>query len=118
MGFFGGSTGIIYRQFSVTVVSAMVLSVTVALILTPVLCANILKPVAKGHAAAEGGIRILRPFFLWFDRVFYRFRDGFVRLVGYGLARKARFVLVYLLIVGGMLWIFKGMPTSYLPDED
>ncbi len=118
MGFFGGSTGIIYRQFSVTIVSAMALSVTTALILTPVLCANILKPVAKGHEAAEGAIRFLRPFFLWFDRGFYRFRDGFVKLVGYGLARKARFLVVYILIVGGLLWLYRGMPTSYLPDED
>jgi len=118
MAFFSGSTGIIYRQFSVTIVSSMVLSVTVALILTPVLCANILKPVAKGHEAAEGAIWLLRPFFLWFDRVFYRFRDSFVKLVGYGLVRKLRFIAVYILIVGGLLWIFKGMPTSYVPDED
>ncbi|MCD6287332.1 MAG: efflux RND transporter permease subunit, partial [Anaerolineae bacterium] len=118
MGFFGGSTGVIYRQFSVTIVSAMALSVTMALILTPVLCANILKPVAKGHEAAEGAIRFLRPFFLWFDRGFYWFRDGFVKLVGYGLARKARFLVVYILIAGGLLWLYRGMPTSYLPDED
>ena len=118
MAFFTGSTGVIYRQFSVTIVSAMVLSVTVALILTPVLCANILKPVAKGHEAAEGGLWFLRPFFLWFDRGFNWFRDSFVKLVGYGLARKLRFVFAYILIVAGLLWIFKDMPTSYLPDED
>ncbi len=118
MAFFGGSTGIIYRQFSMTVVTSMVLSVLVALILTPVLCANILKPVAKGHEAAEGAIWILRPFFLWFDRGFYWFRDRFVGLVGYGLARKLRFVVVYLLIVAGLGWVFLRMPTSYLPDED
>ena len=118
MAFFSGSTGIIYRQFSVTIVSAMVLSVLVALILTPVLCANILKPVKKGHEAAEGGIRILRPFFLLFDHGFNRFRDKFVALVGYGLTRKLRFVAVYILIVLGLLWIFKGMPSGYLPDED
>ena len=118
MAFFSGSTGIIYRQFSVTIVSAMVLSVSVALILTPVLCANILKPVAKGHEAAEGGMRFLRPFFLWFDHGFNWFRDRFVAFVGYGLARQLRFVVVYILIVGGLLWIFKSMPTGYLPDED
>ena len=118
MAFFSGSTGIIYRQFSVTIVSAMVLSVTVALILVPVLCANILKPVAKGHEVAEGAIRFLRPFFLWFDHGFNWFRDRFVALIGYGLARKLRFVAVYILLVAGLLWIFKGMPTSYLPDED
>jgi len=118
MAFFSGSTGIIYRQFSVTIVSAMALSVTVALILTPVLCANILKPVEKGHEVAEGSMRFLRSFFLWFDHGFNRFRDGFVGLIGYGLARKVRFVAVYILIVAGLFWIFKAMPSSYLPDED
>jgi len=118
MAFFSGSTGIIYRQFSVTIVSAMVLSVIVALILTPVLCANILKPVKKGHEAAEGGMRFLRPFFLAFDRRFNRFRDGFVALVGYGLARKVRFVVVYILITGGLGYIFLHVPSGYLPEED
>jgi HAE1 family hydrophobic/amphiphilic exporter-1 len=118
MAFFSGSTGIIYRQFSVTIVTSMVLSVTVALILTPVLCANILKPVVKGHEAAESAIWFLRPFFLWFDRGFNHFRNGFLRLLGYALARKLRFVAVYVLIVGGLLWIYKDMPTGYLPDED
>jgi len=118
MAFFSGSTGIIYRQFSVTIVTSMLLSVTVALILTPVLCAKILKPVPKGHEAAEGAVWFLRPFFVWFDRVFYRFRDGFVKLVGYGLARKVRFVAVYIVIVAGLGFLFMRMPTSYLPDED
>lgn len=118
MAFFSGSTGIIYRQFSVTIVTSMILSVTVALILTPVLCASILRPVAKGHEAAEKAIWFLRPFFLWFDRAFYGFRDGFVKLVGYALARKLRFVAVYVLIVAGLGWIFMRMPTGYLPDED
>lgn len=118
MAFFSGSTGIIYRQFSMTVVTSMVLSVTVALVLTPVLCASILKPVPKGHEAAESGIKFLRPFFLWFDDKFNRFRDWLVALVGYGLARKVRFVLVYVLIVGGLLILFRNISTSYLPDED
>ncbi len=118
MAFFGGSTGIIYRQFSVTVVTSMVLSVTVALILTPVLCASILKPVGKGHEAAETGLRILRPFFLWFDRGFNRFRDAYVKLLGHALSRKLRFVIVYLLIVAGLGFLYLRMPTSYLPDED
>lgn len=118
MAFFSGSTGIIYRQFSLTIVSSMILSVMVALILTPVLCANILKPVPKGHEAAENSIRILRPFFLWFDRGFNHFRDGFVNLVGYALARKLRFVIIYLVIVAGLGLLFMRMPTSYLPDED
>jgi multidrug efflux pump len=118
MGFISGSTGVIYRQFAVTIVSAMALSVTVALILTPVLCANILKPVKKGHEAAEGAVRFLRPFLLWFDRGFYRFRDAFLALVGYGLARKIRFVAAYILIAAGLITLFLRMPTSYLPDED
>ncbi|MFA6929495.1 MAG: efflux RND transporter permease subunit [Lentisphaeria bacterium] len=118
MAFFSGSTGIIYRQFSMTVVTSMILSVTVALILTPVLCASILKPVPKGHEAAESGIKLLRPFFLWFDAKFNRFRDVLVSLVGYGLTRKMRFILVYVLIVGGLLVMFRNISTSYLPDED
>jgi len=118
MAFFGGSTGVIYRQFSVTIITAMVLSLTMALILNPVMCASILKPVPKGHEAAEAAVWFLRPFFLAFDRVFYRFRDGFVRVVGYGLARKLRLTFVYLLIVGGTGYLFLRMPTRYLPDED
>ncbi len=118
MAFFSGSTGIIYRQFSVTIVTSMLLSVVVALVLTPVLCASILKPVAKGHEAAEGAIWFLRPFFLAFDRGFNRFRDGFVVLLGHALARKVRFVIIYILIVAGLGVLFARMPTSYLPDED
>lgn len=118
MAFFSGSTGIIYRQFSVTIVTSMLLSVAVALILTPVLCASILKPVLKGHEAAESEIWFLRPFFLWFDRIFYRFRDWFVKLVGHALARKLRYIIIYFIIVGILGLIYMRMPTSYLPDED
>jgi hydrophobe/amphiphile efflux-1 (HAE1) family protein len=118
MAFFSGSTGIIYRQFSVTIVTAMLISLAMALILNPVMCATILKPVPAGHEAREGTIWIFRSFFRWFDRVFYRFRAGFVKLVGYGLARKLRFVIVYLAIVAGLGFLFMRMPTSYLPDED
>ncbi|MDD2238110.1 MAG: efflux RND transporter permease subunit, partial [Kiritimatiellae bacterium] len=105
MAFLPGSTGIIYRQFSITVVASMVLSVMVALILTPVLCVSILKPVPKGHEPAENAIRLLRPFFLWFDHGFYRFRDGFVALVGYSLARKFRFVFIYIILLAGLGFI-------------
>jgi hydrophobe/amphiphile efflux-1 (HAE1) family protein len=118
MAFFAGSTGVIYRQFSVTIIASMLLSVVVALILTPVLCATFLKPVPKGHEAAESAIFFLRPFFLWFDRVFFGVRDRYVQLVGHALARKLRYVLVYVLIVGAMIFLFLRMPTSYLPDED
>ncbi len=118
MAFMGGSTGVIYRQFSVTIAAAMLLSVVVALILTPVLCASMLKPVAKGHDAAEGAIWFLRPFFRWFDHVFSRFRDGYVKLVGHALGRRLRYVAAFVLIVAGLGYLFMRMPTSYLPDED
>ncbi|TFH30829.1 MAG: efflux RND transporter permease subunit, partial [Deltaproteobacteria bacterium] len=118
MAFFGGSTGVIYRQFSVTVIASMLLSVVVALILTPVLCASLLKPVAKGHEPAETGFRPFRPFFRWFDRVFFRLRDGYQAMVGRMLARKLRYLVVYLLIVAALGFLFLRMPTAYLPDED
>jgi len=118
MAFFSGSTGVIYRQFSVTIAAAMLLSVAVALILTPVLCATMLKPVRKGHEPAESAVFFLRPFFLWFDRVFFRFRDWYVALVGHALSRKLRYLMVFILIVAGLGILFMRMPTSYLPDED
>jgi len=118
MMFFPGSTGIIYRQFSVTVISSMLLSVVVALVLTPVLCASLLKPIQKGHEAAETGLRWLRPLFLAFDRVFFRLRDLYVASVGGILTRKARFVAAFLVIVALMGLLFLRMPTGYLPDED
>ena len=100
MAFFGGSTGVIYRQFSVTVIAAMLLSVLVALILTPVLCASLLRPVTQGHDPAETGFFLLRPFFLWFDRLFFRTRDWYRDTVGRILGKKLRY-LVYLPGVGG-----------------
>jgi HAE1 family hydrophobic/amphiphilic exporter-1 len=118
MAFFSGSTGVIYRQFSVTIMAAMLLSVVVALVLTPVLCATLLKPVVKGHEAAEGGVWFLRPFFRWFDRLFFRARDRYLRLVGHSLSRKIRYVVLFVLIVAALGFLFKRMPTAYLPDED
>ena len=118
MAFFPGSTGVIYRQFSVTIAAAMLLSVVVALVLTPVLCAALLKPVRKGHEPAEAAIWFLRPFFLWFDHAFFRFRDWYVKLVGHALTRKLRYVFVYIVIVAGLGFLFMRMPTAYLPDED
>ena len=118
MMFFTGSTGVIYRQFSVTIIDAMLLSVVVALVLTPVLCATFLKPVEKGHEAAEGGIWFLRPFFRWFDRVFFQTRNRYLHLVGQFLSHKFRYVAVFLVIVVAMGWLFRRMPTGYLPDED
>ena len=118
MAFFPGSTGIIYRQFSVTIVASMLLSVVVALILTPVLCASLLKSVPKGHETAETGFRLFRPFFSWFNRSFYRLRDGYVSFMGRVLGAKARYILLYLVIVVGMGFLFSKLPTGYLPDED
>ena len=118
MAFFSGSTGVIYRQFSITIVASMLLSVVVALILTPVLCVSFLKPVPKGHQPAESGIWFLRPFFRWFDHLFFRSRDQYLRLVGRSLSRKLLSLLVFLLIVAGMGFFFGRMPTAYLPDED
>jgi len=118
IAFFPGSTGVIYRQFAVTICAAMVLSVLVALILTPVLCASILKPVPKGHEPAENAIWFLRPFFVWFDRGFFRFRDLVVKLVGHAIARKLRYLLVFVLILAVLGFLFSRMPTGYLPDED
>jgi len=118
MAFFAGSTGVIYRQFSITVIAAMLLSLLVALILTPVLCASLLKPVPKGHEPAEGGISFLRPFFRWFDRAFFRSRDLYVRMVGHSLNTNLRYLFFYLLIVVAMALLLLQLPKSYLPDED
>ena len=118
MAFFPGSTGVIYRQFSVTVISAMLLSVLVALILTPVLCATLLKPVPRGHEPAENAVWFLRPFFSWFDNRFFRLRELYMRLVRRSISSKMRYLVVYVLIVAAMGILFLRMPTAYLPDED
>ena len=118
MAFFPGSTGVIYRQFSVTVISSMLLSVLVALILTPVLCASLLKPVAAGHEPAENAIWFLRPFFLWFEHRFSRTRELYIRLVRRSISSKLRYLVVFVLIVAAMGILFLRMPTAYLPDED
>jgi hydrophobe/amphiphile efflux-1 (HAE1) family protein len=108
MAFFGGSTGIIYRQFSVTIVSAMVLSVVVAMTLTPALCATLLKP---GHAVQRG-------FFGWFNRSFERCSSAYEALVGAVLQRSWRSLVVYVLIAAAMAAGYASLPTSFLPDED
>jgi len=112
MAFFGGTTGAIYRQFSVTIVSAMVLSVLVAMILTPALCATMLKPVAKGHHHGRRG------FFGWFNRMFNRNAARYERGVGRILAKSGRWLLIYLALMGVMAFLFLRLPTSFLPLED
>ncbi|MDR0353157.1 MAG: efflux RND transporter permease subunit [Opitutaceae bacterium] len=112
MAFFSGSTGVIYRQFSVTIASAMVLSVIVALVLTPALCASILKPPATGGHAARRG------FFGWFNRSFEQSTRIYARGVG-GIARRpVRFLLIYALIGLGLGYLFLRIPKAFLPDED
>jgi len=118
MAFFPGSTGVIYRQFSITIIAAMLLSVVVALVLTPVLCASFLKPVPKGHQPAEGGVWFLRPFFRAFDNLFFRARARYLALVGHSLAAKLRYLAAFTVIVAAMAALFHRMPTAYLPDED
>lgn len=112
MAFFGGTTGAIYRQFSVTIVSAMVFSVLVALILTPALCATLLKPIKKGELHSQKG------FFGWFNRVFERsthqYENGVARIV----RNSGRTMLLYLLIIVGLALAFTRLPTSFLPLED
>jgi HAE1 family hydrophobic/amphiphilic exporter-1 len=118
MAFFPGSTGVIYRQFSVTIIASMLLSVLVALILTPVLCASLLKPVPAGHEPADGAVFFMRWFFRWFDRLFYKSRDVYLMVVGHSLHKKIRYLLVFLVIVAAMGVLFRQMPTAYLPEED
>lgn len=118
MIFFGGSTGVIYRQFSVTIIASMLLSVVVALILTPVLCASLLKPVEAGHEPAQNAIFFLRPFFSWFDRVFFGLRDRYVKTVERSFSRKMRYLVIYVCIVAAVGILFLHTPTSYVPDED
>jgi HAE1 family hydrophobic/amphiphilic exporter-1 len=118
MAFFSGSTGVIYRQFSLTIIASMLLSVIVALILTPVLCASFLKPVRAGHEPAENAVFFLRPFFRVFDRTFFRIRDRYVKTVERSFSRKLRYFVIYILIVAAVGVLFLRMPTAYVPDED
>ncbi|AYL67863.1 MULTISPECIES: efflux RND transporter permease subunit [Citrobacter] len=112
MAFFGGSTGAIYRQFSITIVSAMALSVLVALILTPALCATLLKPVSAEHHENKSG------FFGWFNAKFDHSVNHYTNSVS-GIVRKTgRYLVVYLVIVIGMAVLFMRLPTSFLPEED
>jgi multidrug efflux pump len=112
MAFFSGSAGEIYKQFSITIVSAMSLSVLVALILSPSLCATLLKHSHKGERRSDKG------FFGWFNRHFNKMRDGYQKSSGYVAHRVFRFFVIYLLLVTGMAFIFMRLPTSFLPDED
>jgi multidrug efflux pump len=111
MGFFGGSTGVIYRQFSVTMVSALVLSVLVALILTPALCATLLKPHSPEQHEKKG-------FFGWFNRTFNRNVERYESGLRRGIAKPAPLLAVYGVIVLAMGVLIVRLPTGFLPDED
>jgi multidrug efflux pump len=116
MAFFGGSTGVIYRQFSITIISAMILSVMVAMILTPALCSMLLKPVAKGHRHGESGW--FKGFFRVFNKWFDRGRGKYESIVGRSFGKPVRYLLVYGAIVAAMAFFFLHLPTAFLPDED
>ena len=110
MAFFGGSTGVIYQQFSITIVSAMGLSVLVALTLTPALCATLLTSKAAHHATrGPAG---------WFNRGFERVSRGYGGTVGWIIRRPFRIGIIYLGLVGLLVWSFLQTPTAFLPDED
>jgi multidrug efflux pump len=111
MAFFGGSAGIIYKQFAITIVSAMTLSVIVALVFTPALCATMLRPSDVDHQQKKG-------FFGWFNRMFDRGTARYERGVAGILHRRGRYMLIFLLIVGGLAFLFTRLPTSFLPEED
>ena len=109
MAFFPGSTGVIYRQFSITIVSAMALSVLVALVLTPALCASLLKP--QDHHERQG-------FFGWFNRTFNRANERYVAATGGVLRRSKRFLVVFAGLLAILVFLFMRLPTAFLPEED
>ncbi len=112
MAFFSGSTGVIYRQFSVTIVSAMTLSVLVALVLTPALCATLLKPVDRDHAMATTG------FFGWFNRNFDRGNHRYQGVVRHMVGKGWRYMAVYAVLLAAVVFGFMKLPVGFLPDED
>jgi multidrug efflux pump len=112
MAFLEGSTGVIYRQFTATIVSAMGLSVLVAIVLTPALCATMLKPLEKGHHHGESG------FFGWFNNKFDQGKKRYQGAVGGILKRSTRFVFIYIALAVVMGLLYKAVPSSFLPDED
>lgn len=112
MAFMSGSTGAIYRQFSLTIVSAMLLSVLVALILTPALCATLLKPIHKGELEHQPG------FFGWFNRAFHKATNGYVHTARASLSRPVRMIVIYGGLILVMGYLFVQLPKSFLPEED
>jgi len=116
MAFFPGSTGAIYKQFSITIVSAMVLSVVVAIVLTPALCATMLKPIPKGGHAPKN--TLLGRFFSGFNRWFEKNTNHYQGSVGHILKRRGRYLLIYVAIVAVLGLVFMRLPSAFLPEED
>jgi multidrug efflux pump len=112
MAFFPGAVGVIYQQFSLTMVVSILFSALLALSLTPALCATFLKPIAKGHHATKRG------FFGWFNRNFDRMSRGYSGIVGRIIARTGRYMIIYLALLAGLGWTFLQLPSSFLPQED
>ncbi|RZL55964.1 MAG: efflux RND transporter permease subunit, partial [Variovorax sp.] len=112
LAFFAGSTGNIYRQFSAVMVASIGFSAFMALSLTPALCATLLKPVAQGSHHEKKG------FFGWFNRSFSRTAKGYEGVVARMLKRAARYLIIYVAIIGAVVILFRGLPTSFLPQED
>ncbi|MEB0060088.1 efflux RND transporter permease subunit [Variovorax sp. LG9.2] len=111
LAFFAGSTGNIYRQFAAVMVASIGFSAFMALSLTPALCATLLKPVDQGHHEKRG-------FFGWFNRSFNRTAKGYESVVARMLKRAARYLVIYVAIVAAVIVVFRGLPTSFLPQED
>ncbi|MFH6565630.1 efflux RND transporter permease subunit [Pseudomonas kulmbachensis] len=111
MAFFSGSIGVIYRQFSITIVAAMTLSVLVAVVLTPALCATLLKP-SQGHGLSRKG------FFGWFNRLFERGNVGYQGVVRHMLGKGWRYMVGYAVVLVLVIGAFMKLPVGFLPDED
>ena len=121
MAFFAGSVGVIYRQFSVTIVAAMALSVFVALTLTPALCATLLKPLPHtqhGRAPRRGPLGLLDRFFVWFNRHFDANAARYQGTVGRLLHRSGRMAVLFAVVLAAVAFMFQRLPTSFLPNED
>jgi multidrug efflux pump len=118
MAFFGGSTGVIYRQFSITIISSMVLSVVVALVLTPALTATLLRPPSKSGASRTRRARLAARLRTGFNTRFERGAASYTRGVARIVARRGWFLLLYLGLGGLLAWLFVRLPTSFLPTED
>ncbi|MCJ2079548.1 multidrug efflux RND transporter permease subunit [Methylobacterium sp. E-016] len=112
MAFFPGSVGIIYRQFSIAMVTSIAFSAVLALSLTPALCATLLKPVAKGHGHSKGGV------FGWFNRIVDRETKRYGRGTAWFIKKSGRVMIVYLALVAGVAFAFARLPEGFLPLED